>query len=299
MPASGRGHHLLAGAGIRASAGLLPAGPAGPTWPGLLANALWGGQLTVVADPDRARTRVELYWPGVRTAQVVRVDAGGTEHPVRGGEPALVCTGWARYDHEAPLDQAVTYRATSDQATGAQCSSAPVALASQGRAWLKHPTRPHLSRVVAVREMRTRAQAARRGVARPEDRPDPVVVHQVRATSSGSVLLQTDGTWADQTALAQLLADGAPLLLQTPATRGGESLYISVDTTDVDPLDPMLGTELLRRFVLPFDTLERPPGQATGPADAQYAGVATAYHTYGAVPAGEATHLDLAMTPGP
>lgn len=296
MPLSGRGRDMLAGQLLAARA-MLPGAPAGPRL--LVENLLFGATLTATADPAMARVRVELYWPQVTAADVVRVDPDGTESPVRGGDPALVCTGWGRWDYEAPLDVAVFYRVRSVQAAGAVWESAPATVDSAGRAWLKHPLRPQLNRIVHIRTMGPRDLPARRGVFRPLDRTDPIVVYQPRLTDAGTLTVQTDGTWADQLALRALLADGAELLLQQPGRSGGESLYISVDTAGLELLDPLDGSQLMRRVELPFDVSTRQPGEAAGGAGDNYADLAGTYHSYGAVPAGEPSYHELALTPGP
>lgn len=65
------------------------------------------------------RSLLTLTWPGIAAATVQRLDPDGTWRNVRNAEP-IVCLGsCAFYDHEAPLDQPLTYRATSAQGTGA------------------------------------------------------------------------------------------------------------------------------------------------------------------------------------
>lgn len=257
--------------------------------------------LTATAQASYGRVLLRLQWPFVASATIVRVDPDGATSPVRNVEPGLVASVWVGYDHEAPLDAAVTYRATTTDPSGAgiAVTSEATTVDSGGRAWLKHPGKPGLNRRVKVRENGKRQAPARRGVHRPTDRPDPVVISQPRQSDSRVVVLQTDGTWADQTALDELLADGAVLLLQTPAAWGGESLYASVDTADVEPLDVLNGTMWERRYTLPYDVTKRPPGAATGAYGVTCADVLSAYLTCAALLAGEATCADLATQPGP
>lgn len=77
--------------------------------------------LTATVQQQYARVRLSLTWPGIQTALIERQDPDGTWRPVRGPDgDQIVCYGsCAVFDHEAPLDQAVSYRATSPQGSGA------------------------------------------------------------------------------------------------------------------------------------------------------------------------------------
>lgn len=73
---------------------------------------------------------------------VVRIHPDGSEHPVRGATNHDNLNGLSYfYDCEAPLDTAVTYRATAtpDNVT---LTAGPVTLVSSGFVWFKDPTRP-------------------------------------------------------------------------------------------------------------------------------------------------------------
>lgn len=68
---------------------------------------------------QQTRVLLTLTWPGIQTATIQRLDPDGVLRNVRNAEP-IVCLGsCAVFDHEAPLDQAVTYQATSPQGSGA------------------------------------------------------------------------------------------------------------------------------------------------------------------------------------
>lgn len=72
----------------------------------------------VAAVQQQTRVLLTLTWPGIQTATIQRLDPDGVLRNVRNAEP-IVCLGsCAVFDHEAPLDQAVTYQATSPQGTG-------------------------------------------------------------------------------------------------------------------------------------------------------------------------------------
>lgn len=66
-----------------------------------------------------ARVLLVLTWPGIQTATIQRLDPDGTWRNVRNAEPVACIGSCAMFDHEAPLDQPVSYRATSPQGSGA------------------------------------------------------------------------------------------------------------------------------------------------------------------------------------
>lgn len=285
MPSLGRG--LSTGGGTAAL--LAPAGPA-------LAYAstlFWGPELAAVPD-NYTRVRLDLYWPGVRFATITRYDADGTSSPVRNAEPHPLNTQAVLFDHEAPLDRTCTYVASSSEAEGVTLATDPVYVSSGGRNWLKHPFRPALNRAVHLYSMPSRSLPARRGVALPLDRTDPIVVYQPRTTDTGAVVIQTDGTWAENEAIRAMLADGAPLLIQQVGTLGEGNLYVSVDTAGLALLEERTGRQLRRNITLPFDVVARPPGAAGGPKGITYDDAAARYPTYEHEAAAVPTYADLA-----
>lgn len=276
---------------------LLPSqfGPAGR----IVQSLLWGVEFTATADTARARVRLDLFWPDVRAATITRLDADGTASLVRNADPVQLCTRAVLYDHEAPLDTTFTYRVAPTDDTSITWDTDATSLPSAGLSWLKHPFRPALNRTVHILALPDRALMARRGVARPIDRPDPIVVYQPRTADAGSVVLQSDGTWAENVALRTLLADGAPLLLQQTSILGEGQLYIAIDTAGLRLLDEQAGWLYQRNWTLPFDVIARPPGRASGASGATFADAAVAYSTFAHLAAGEPTFSDLATTPGP
>lgn len=294
MPASSRLRDLLGySSPLRQSRALLP-GPEGMAgWPDRLANGLWGGWLNAEVDSANARIRLDLAWPETIPATITRIHADGTTYEVRGGDPATVCGWWARWDYEAPLDQPVTYQATSAEREGAVATTAPVTLASLDRDWLKHPTKPHLNRRVSIRTYDGRNRKSRSAAIRPPLAKYPIIVHGNRQAPAGQLVIQTDGTAADLAAIDELLDDNADLMLQRPAVRGGESWYVAIDTTGMDRVDPGHPTVLIERLPLPYEVVDRPSGEAEGgPAD-RYSEIAT--QTYNQVAAGYPTYVDLSM----
>lgn len=294
MPASSRIRQLVSGRStLRRTAALLAgrAGPAGPA--AIVANALYGGHLTAAPDNTNARVRVDLYWPDIRESVILRVNADGTEHEVRGGDPATMCTAWARWDYECPLDQDVTYKATSDERPGSVTTTGSVTITSNGRHWLKSVARPHLNMQVTIRQRPVKQQSARRGRVDPPLRPDPIFVYQVRAKDKGAAALYAVDQ-ATETAIRAMLADGGPLLLQEPGIAGGESLYLMVDTVSYNPI-ARITTDLQREIVLPFDGMGRPDGTAEGGPGDKYSDQSAQFATYGHATAAGLTYLEMSM----
>lgn len=238
--------------------------------------------LTATAQAGGARVLLRLEWAGVTLASIVRVHADGTTVPVRNAEPGMVNTTWVDYDHEVPLDRPVSYRATSTQ-SGTVHTSATVTVGSLGKPWLTHPGKPWLSRSTVVRELSDRTGLARRGVLRPLDRPEAVVIHAPRTADAGVLLVNT-AAGAELERLKAMLVDGAALLLRTPSTweAAGEALYLSLGDAARQNLT-RVGADPRRRLVLPFDVTGRPPGRCGGAAGLTYDDLQATGKTYNTI----------------
>jgi hypothetical protein len=293
MPASSRLTDLFGVSSPLRQVPLMSASVPSDGWQEIWANGMFGGYLTAVADPGNARVRVDLYWPDVITAVIERVHADGTTYQVRGGDPATMCTAWARWDYECPLDQEVTYQAVSSERDGAVTVTGPVTLTSSGRHWLKSVSKPSLNLAVTVRDRGTRQQPPRAGKVEPPLRPDPIYVYQVRASDKGSIALYA-ADQATETTIRAMLADGGPLILQYPAAAGGESLWLMADIVGYNPVS-RITVDLQREIQLPFDVIGRPDGAALGDPDSSYTKVSDTYQTYNQVAAAAASYLELSM----
>ena len=60
---------------------------------------------------QQTRVLLTLNWPGIQTATIQRLDPDGVLRNVRNAEPVTCLGSCAVFDHEAPLDQAVTWQA--------------------------------------------------------------------------------------------------------------------------------------------------------------------------------------------
>lgn len=262
------------------------------------------------ADATNARVLLQLTWTTVTAALVQRIHADGSTYPVRGGPagdgnvPVLSTTGvgWTGYDHEAPLDQAVTYQATSTQAPGTTITSSAVTVASDtsylsSTIWVTHPLQPALSRLLLVADIPDRTRPARVGVLRVIGRADPVAVTDTRLAGSGEISAITT-TSAETLALRALLADGGVLLIRPPGTWDTPWMYVAVgDVAEVGIAG--VGTDQWRQWRMPYTAVARPAGLGAGPVGATWNDATVAYATWTALIAGEATWNALVVKPGP
>lgn len=250
--------------------------------------------LTATAQPTYGRVQLQLTFTTVTSASVYRVHTDGTVWPVRGANPVAVLStsgvGAVIYDHEAPLDQPLTYRATSGATT---FSSSSVTVPSdtgdlRSRAWLTHPLQPALSRLVTVTAVGPRTRAARRSVLPIAGSADPVAVTDLRLSPTGEIIVLTS-TAAEATALQALLADGAVLCVRCPASWGSWWFYAVIgDTGDEAAAGHAADTSV--EWHLPYAAVAATAGTAYGPVGVTYADINAAYATYALLNAGEASY---------
>lgn len=250
-----------------------------------------------------ARVQLQLTFTTVTSATVSRVHADGTVWPVRGANPTLVASttgvGAVLYDHEAPLDQAITYRAVNGATT---VTSNTVTVASDtgnsgSNAWLTHPTNPALSRLVTITSIGGRQRKGRTSILPIVGSSSPVALTDARLDPAGELTAFTT-TLADAAAMRTLLADGSVLCLRAPAAWGGMWMYIAVgDATEEaaagHAADPATD------WHLPYTAVAPPAGASAGPVGVTWNDVVASYATWTATLAGEPTWNDVMLKPGP
>lgn len=160
-------------------------------------------------------------------------------------------------DGECPLDLPVTYLLANPQLTGGRIVSEPATLDSLGRTWLTHPTSPGAPRVVSVREKPVLTRGMDRGVHRPMGRRRPVVVTgEHRWAPSGTIginaLSGDEYEW-----LLDVLDDGLPVLLRTPADYHFTPRWVSLGEQTDDP-EGRLGWQDAWLISAPFDEVDAP-----------------------------------------
>ncbi len=253
--------------------------------------------LVATVEAQYARVLLQLTWTNVVAASVVRVHADGTTWPIRWASPAPITAtagvGWVGYDHEAPLDQAVTYRATSTtDATLVTSNAVTIASPTANLAstvWFTHPLKPALSLLLLVEDVAAHGRESRSSTLRIEGRADPVALTSTRLSPTGEITAVTT-TLAETDALVDLLADGAVLLARCPATWGNMWFYMVIGPTS----DVGMGhaTEQWREWKLPYTVVARSAGDGTGAVGVTYADVPVAYATYTALLAASSAPLN-------
>jgi hypothetical protein len=259
--------------------------------------------LTAAVQAQYGRVLLQLTFTTVTLATVSRVHADGSIWPVRNADPVDVRSttgvGAIIFDHEAPLDQAVTYKATSTQ-TSTTFLSPAVTVASdpawvRSMAWLTHPTKPSLSTLVAITDMGDRSRPARVGLLPILGRADPIAVTDVRQSGGGELQAITF-TVAEAVKLRALLADGGTVLLRAPGAWANGWQYMALgDATESGPG----GWDPIREWRIGYSVVAPPAGDGQGAAGATWADVMTAYATWTAAIAGEPTWLDVQIKAGP
>lgn len=260
--------------------------------------------LSATVQAASGRTLLQLTFTTVTAATISRIHPDGTAWPVRNANPIPVNSttgvGAIVYDHEAPLDVACTYKASSTQ-VGTTFTSSAVTMPSDGgniasNIWLIHPTKPALSMVALCESVPGLTRRGRAGILPILGRADPIAVTDVRLSGSGEVNLTTLTT-ADAAKLRALVADGAVSLLKLPATWANNWMYVVFG--DLSEAGLTAGPEPTRDWKLPYTVVAPPAGGSQGAVGASYNELAAAYATYTLLAAGEATYNDAAIKAGP
>lgn len=260
--------------------------------------------LTATVQPAYARVALQLTFTTVTQATISRVHPDGSVWPLRAANPVDVrsttSVGAVVFDHEAPLDVPVTYKATSTQ-TGTTFSSGTVTVASdpsdlRSRAWLTHPLKPSLSTLLRVEAVPERTRPARVGILPIIGRPDPIALTDVRLSGGGSLQAVTY-TAAEADTLTALLADGGTVLYRAPSTWRNNYLYLALG--DATELPLVGGPDPTTEWSIGYTVVAAPAGAGQGAVGSTYADLAAAYATYTLLAAGEATYSAAALKPGP
>lgn len=217
--------------------------------------------VTATAEPTATPPRVRLDITTNKTSLTVyRVAADGSKTPVRtydGGPLPLAGTTAVLYDPEALFGKAYTYT-TDDTATTASAS----VTVSASVPWLVHPGVPTRSVPVEIADMSDRQAPANQSVRYPLNRRYPIVANDgQRKADSYTLTLRTDGQ-DELDALADLLDDLSPLLLNVPNDPTWVDLsseYIAVgDLTRANPGGFVQFEK--RTWSLPCSVVDRPAG---------------------------------------
>lgn len=244
------------------------------------------GTIAATVDNNRARVAVQLTsFPDVDTV-IYRV-AGAARLPVRGGNPVRPSGGTTLvYDYEAPLGSPVTYEAFDGTATR---KSVGVTLETALN-WLKAPSYPALNMPVRFSVMPSQERTRRQSAFQVLGRRDPIVISDVRSSTSGAMSLVTL-TDEEADALSAVLNEALVVLLQVPGSRYGSRYLALGDVTET----PIIGKRAMpeSRWEVAFQEVAYPPGGVVGDPTGTWQLVKDYYPTWGDLQANESTWLDL------
>lgn len=259
--------------------------------------------LTATVQAQYARVRLDLTFTTVTSATISRVHADGSVWPLRDANPTPVLSttgiGAVVFDHEAPLDQAVYYTATSG---GTSFNSSTVTVTadtgwSSSNIWLTHPLKPALSVLLTVTGFGPQGYDGRTGLLPILGANTAVAISDVRVTSDAAMTATTTTT-TDTKALRALLADGATLLMRPPGTWSEPWQYIAVGKSTESP-SAGVGPDPHREWSIPYNVVAAPAGGSLGAVGSTYADAKTAYATYALLKAGETNYAALKQKAGP
>jgi hypothetical protein len=249
---------------------------------------------TLVATPEPAndppRILLELTYTGQTEATIVRTDPDGSQVPVRLAEPATLdgAGSWVGYDYESWFEGDTSYTAT----TGAGSVTSSTVSLDVTDVWLRHPGIPSLSQQIDFQGDGAPVRPVVQAVLEPLGRIYPVVVSDGRRKAKrGEITIRTKLD-AEHTALAALVDDVTPLLLDVPPSKGfGVDLthqYLAIADLTQSRLRPDYYPHPWRIWTAPYIVVGRPAGDlqsertyATILADhATYQELVTTYATY-------------------
>lgn len=221
-----------------------------------------------------------------------RIDGAGNVTVVRNGDPALTggAGSWSGQDYEAPLDEAVTYRAVAASVTVA--TSAPVTLDSGGEPWLGHPGKPTYNFRPLVREFKLGVREARATVHNIIGRRLPIGQSLMRGGYKGDLVLRiTDAV--DLALVEQILGDGHVLLYRAPAAWIGHGTrYLQIGDVEVENLTRAAADGRFN-LALPWTEVDRPAGLAQAGLGFAWSDVMATYATWADAMAANATWADI------
>lgn len=219
--------------------------------------------VTVIADNAASDAVLTITSTVNATTDSILRNEPGQSKPVRVGPQTLVANQpHTVRDLEVPLGVEVTYTVTT--VAGASDTSLPVTVDGDGSDWLIHLGQPSLSMKVTVASYPETMRGTRVSVLPIIGATLPVSQSDKPLGADGPLTIITSGA-AERNNLGALLADGSPLLFQTPKNEGVGNRYISVVGIKTRRPSP-LATEQTRYTTL--DTVEvnadasvyQPPG---------------------------------------
>lgn len=177
--------------------------------------------LTATYDPLLGRIRLTGTSLGATATYAVfdRTTNGVTYTVVRGGSGVLVTSATAKVDdYEFPVDQAVTYRVRSYNASNVLQQTFTASITQDlDNPWLKSISRPFLNREIVVSEAGDVSHSNRASIFQVVGRSDPVAVTDTGGLTSYDLVVTTfsDG---EADVLRYLVTSGDVIFLQSSAS---------------------------------------------------------------------------------
>lgn len=276
--------------------------------------------ISAIPESDSGFVLINLGWgdvPSVTYARAVRVDADGTETPVRmhtwtdsSGEYIELSGGYAvLYDTEAPMDVPLTY-VTYGQGSTDSATTAVVMINSAGRPWLKSPLHPWQNKRLRLRDqlgspecepgdeiyfssMADEARQSRSSVFPVQQRKNPISSPHTRSGIISSLRL-VSRTFEARDELIELNASGDDLLFQAPSSYGIPDRYMSVGDYTVSRVLPD-HKRPWRINTLPHIEVDEPAGLSDGVLGVRWADICDEYVTFGDATAASLTDTMILM----
>lgn len=247
------------------------------------------------ASNELGRTKILVNAIGALVS-VVRVHPSGRIIPVRGMTLQPLSGGtFIGWDFETPIKQPVSYIAYAYDANDLDTPldrTTPVSVTwNTEQTWIKDPLEPGRNMPIEVERMPEYTYDSRSGVFEVVNRPDPVVVTEVRSSAKGDLVLHTNDQ-AERDRFHLLTSPGHVLLLQDSQRSGVGNMYLAVlglkEQRIADHRD-----ETARRWVLSYVETRAPAGENPS-AFVTYADLAALFPSYQAIAdSGAHTYLEL------
>lgn len=216
------------------------------------------GTVVATAVPTTGRVTLVITWTGATYFNVYRNQGSDSPVPVRGAYPVSGSGSATFSDPECPLDVPVYYTITSPTYPSQSLTSNTVTLTSAGATWLTHPTMQGLSTKVVVERNPAKSRALEIAYYKVIGRRRPVPVTAGMRSAPTYTLDVFTETSAQRDNMLQLIDDGAPLLLRTPAGYGFDAqTWLSVANVDEMPVSGSV-LEWARRWPLPCVEVDPP-----------------------------------------
>ncbi|MGW1828828.1 hypothetical protein ACWCO0_09700 [Streptomyces tubercidicus] len=279
--------------------------PAGEVW--FLDNVMIGpGGLAALATPTADSTAIQLTLQGLTLSGQThwglwRVTNDGVRTPLRGyvGDTDTITTTSdvaAITDYEAPLGTPLTYIVKTWTTTvndGWYYRTPQITLPPRDDSGvvIKDPVLPARNTIVTASQLPDWQRSARQGSFAIRGRARPIVISDVRASRTGTLVLTTETT-EEATALWWTLETGNTLLLQWPAGWGLTDVYVAVGDVTESRISTYAGHSD-RSWSIALTEVDRPIGSLVGSANRTWQDVADDNASFAELAASATTWLDV------